>query len=70
MKRFRMETDSHPDDAHAWIGREATVGSQAQQHLRHQEKHVEGLFSTIVGLTFLGGVTLGCALSHLWRKKK
>lgn len=64
-------TDAQPqaENAREWIGGEATVGSQAERHVRQREGRVEGLFTTIITLTFIGGLTLGGALSQLWRNK-
>jgi hypothetical protein len=67
MKPVITQTQSQADDPHIWIGGEATVGSQAEHHVRRREGRVEGLFTTIITLTFIGGLILGGALSQLWR---
>lgn len=69
MKRLWMEAESHSEDSHAWIGREAAVGAQAEQYLRYRGRRVEGLFTTVLSLSFIGGLTLGCALCLLWKNK-
>jgi hypothetical protein len=56
------------DHSHTWIGGEATVGSQAGRHIRRQAGIAKHLFTTILGLTFLGGVALGGAISLLFKK--
>ena len=65
MKPFTSQPQA--EDPRRWIGSEATVGSQAEHHVRQREGRVEGLFTTIITLTFIGGLTLGGALSQLWR---
>jgi hypothetical protein len=69
MKRFWMEAESHSEDPQTWIGREAAVGAQAEQYLRYRGTRGEGLFTNILLLSFIGGLTLGCALCHLWRNR-
>jgi predicted small integral membrane protein len=69
MKRLWMEAESHSEDPHTWIGREAAVGTQAEQYLRYRGRRGEWLFIKILSLSFIGGLTLGCALCHLWKNK-
>jgi len=64
-----VDTQPQTEDPRSWIGSEATVGSQAEDHVRQREGRAEGLFTTIITLTFIGGFTLGGALSRLWRNK-
>lgn len=66
MKRFRLEAESHSEE---WIGREAAVGAQAEQYLRYRGRRVGGRFTTTLLLSFVGGLTLGCPLCHLWKNK-
>jgi hypothetical protein len=56
------------DDSLAWIGGEATIGSQAGRHIRRQAGTAKHLFTAIFGLTFLGGLALGGAISLLFKK--
>ena len=67
MKRFWKQADS--DDPHTWIGPEATVGAQAEKYLRYRGKRVEGLFTTMLPLSVIGGFTLGCVLCYLWNNQ-
>lgn len=69
MKRLWMKAESHSEDPHTWIGREAAVGAQAEQYLRYRGRRVEGLFTTVLSLSFIGGLALGCAVCHLWKNK-
>jgi hypothetical protein len=69
MKPCNAQTQPHPDDPLVWVGGEATVGSQAGRHIRRQEGHTRHLLSAILGLTFLGGLALGGAISRLCRSK-
>ena len=70
MKPSTTHSQTHLDDPHAWIGGEATIGSQAGRHIRRQEGNTRHLLSTILGLTFLGGLALGGAISRLGAKAK
>lgn len=69
MKPLTTQTQPRADDPRTWIGGEATVGSQAEHHVRRREGRVEGLFTTVITLTFIAGLALGGALSRLWRNK-
>lgn len=51
-----------PDDAAGWVGGEASVGTQARRHLRSQGRKGSTLAFTVLGLTFLGGLAVGCLL--------
>lgn len=64
----RRSAVATPDDSELWIGGEAAVGTQAGRHVRQSERTRPGLTLTILGLTFLGGLALGTALSALLRK--
>ena len=57
------------DEPHPWIGGEAALGRQAEHHVRQLEGRPRGLFTTIIVLTFIGGVALGGALGSLWKHK-
>ena len=69
MKLSTTQPQPHLDDPHDWVGGEATIGSQAGRHIRRQERNTRHLLSAILGLTFLGGLALGSAISRLWRTK-
>ena len=69
MKLCHTQPQPSLDDHHAWIGGEATVGSQAGRHIRRQERAPGHFLSAILGLTFLGGLVLGGAISRLCRTK-
>lgn len=57
------------DDLDEWIGAEGAVGAQAGQHLRRRGERGQNLIGIILGLTFVGGLTLGGALGCLWRQR-
>lgn len=57
------------EESHDWVGGEATVGTQAERYVRRREGRVKGLFTTIIGLTFIGGLAMGGAISQLVRKR-
>ncbi len=65
MKLCTTQPQPHLDDPRAWIGGEATIGSQAGRHIRRQAGNTRHLLSAILGLTFLGGLALGGAISRL-----
>lgn len=69
MKPVRSETETQSDDPRFWVGGEATVGSQAHRHIRRQAGTSTSLLGVILGLTFLGGLTLGSSFGLLCRNK-
>jgi hypothetical protein len=66
MKPFIPQPQT--DDPHTWIGGEATIGSQAGRHIRRQAGPATHVLTTVLGLTFLGGLALGGAISLLFKK--
>jgi hypothetical protein len=60
-------TQPEAEDARRWIGGEATIGSQAEHHVRQREGRADGLFPTILALTFIGGLALGGVISWFCR---
>ena len=69
MKRRAPQTQPEAEDPRTWIGAEATVGSQAVREIRRQRGTSKYLLSIVIGLTFLGGLALGGAVSQLCRAK-
>jgi hypothetical protein len=69
MKLFMKEPRPNSEDAERWIGGEATLGLQAEDHVRWREKSVDGFALVLLSLAFGGGFALGSALCHLWRRK-
>jgi len=69
MKLFSRRPKNQFDEAGAWMGGEAALGMQAQQHIRRQERSVGGLITAVIGLTFAGGMTLGVVLGAFWSSK-
>lgn len=69
MSSFSTQSQPQNDDARAWIGGEATIGSQAGRHVRRQAGTAPHLLSTILGLTFIGGLAMGSAFGLLCRTK-
>jgi hypothetical protein len=69
MKSIDTRTDIQTDDPRGWIGGEATVGCQARRHIRRQAGPPTSLLGVILGLTFLGGLTLGSSFGLLCRSK-
>lgn len=63
------ELQPNIEDGHMWMGGEATLGPQAEDHVRWREKSVDGFAMVILGLAFGGGFALGSALCHLWRRR-
>ncbi len=53
------------EETHDWMGGEAVVGAQAERHVRAKAANVRALAATILGLTFLGGLTLAGAICSL-----
>ncbi|MBD0315572.1 MAG: hypothetical protein ICV75_02680 [Nitrospiraceae bacterium] len=62
------ELQPNMDDASIWMGGEATLGPQAEDHVRWREQNVDGFPLVILSLAFGGGFALGSALCHLWRR--
>lgn len=69
MKPGTTPTRPQTEDPRMWIGSEATIGSQVGRHIQRQVGTTKYLLSTVLGLTFLGGLTLGGAISRLCRTK-
>lgn len=69
MNVFTRRPTNQLDEPRAWMGGEAALGSQAQQHVRQQERSIGGLFAAVVGLAFVGGMTLGVVFGAFWRSK-
>jgi len=69
MKLGTTQTQPQTEDPRTWIGGEATVGSQVGWKFRRQNGRTKYLLSTVLGLTFLGGLALGGAVSRLCRTK-
>jgi hypothetical protein len=67
MKPASANLAPQPDDSRSWIGGEAAVGTQAEQYVRRRERRVEGLFRTVIILTFIGGCALGALLGRSWQ---
>lgn len=70
MKPVSASLAPQPEDPRSWIGGEAAVGAQAEHYLRRRERRVEGLFRTVIILTFIGGCALGAALGRSWRARR
>ena len=66
MKLRTPDTQPGAADPHMWVGGEAAVGSQAERHVRRREARAGGLFTTMITLAFIGGLTLGGALAQVW----
>lgn len=69
MNPVSSKIHPHMEEPGIWVGGEGVVGAQAERHVRRRERRVEGLFTTIITLTFIGGLALGGALGRLWRTK-
>jgi hypothetical protein len=69
MKSMSSQDEPATDDPRTWIGGEATVGSQARRYIRRQAGPPTSLLGVILGLTFLGGLTLGGCFGLLCRNK-
>jgi hypothetical protein len=70
MNFFTTAHQSSLEDSHAWIGGEGAVGSQAERHVRRQERNIQGFALTVLGLTFAGGLALGGAICQLSRRRR
>lgn len=68
MKPVTTHAQPQADYSRTWIGGEATVGSQAGRHVLREAGKAQHLLSTVLGLTFLGGLALGSAVSLLFKK--
>jgi hypothetical protein len=69
MKQQMEQEPRSIDDLREWMGAEGTVGAQAGRHLRRRGVNGQNLIGIILGLTFVGGLTLGGALGCLWRHR-
>jgi hypothetical protein len=69
MKIFTKAPESYMEDSQNWMGGEATLGPQAEDHVRWREKGVDHFPLLLLTLAFGGGFALGGALCHLWGRK-
>lgn len=70
MNIFTTAPQSNLEESHTWIGGEGAVGSQAERHVRRQERNIRGLALAVLGLTFAGGFALAGAICQLTRCNK
>jgi hypothetical protein len=69
MKLFMKEPQPSVDNGQMWMGGEAALGPQAEDHVRSREKSVNGLALILLGLAFAGGMAMGSTLCHLFQRK-
>lgn len=69
MKIFTKAPESYLEESQNWMGGEATLGPQAEDHVRWREKGVDNFPLVLLTLAFGGGFALGSTLCHLWWRK-
>ncbi len=70
MNVFPTNSRPYPEDMKDWIGGEAALGLQAEDHVRWREQTgANGTVITLLGLAFGGGFALGSVLCALWRRR-
>ena len=69
MKGFSRREIGLVDEPHSWMGGEAVLGSQAQQHARRQARTGRRGVGVVTGLAFVTGIALGAVAAALWARR-
>lgn len=69
MKQQHKQAAWAVKESPEWMGAEGTVGAQAGRHLRRRGERGQSLAGLVIGLSFVGGLTLGGVLGCLWRQQ-